>query len=274
MRNTLLREPAVAGMFYPGTAAALEQDLLRYIVPDPEPHHLLGCIAPHAGYMYSGPVAGRLYGHLEIPGRVVVLGPNHTGMGESVAVAPHRAWKTPLGSEPVDVELGRLLVQEFPAATFDATAHWREHSLEVQLPFLMARRSSVQILPVALGHLGLSECLELGAALARAIRQAGEPVGIVASSDMTHYEPDAVARKRDRVAIEAALSLDPAVLYAEVRRHAITMCGVVPATVMLEAVRQLGAATAHLVDYATSGDTGGDRSSVVGYAGICIPRKD
>ncbi len=272
MQHAALREPAVAGMFYPANGQALEGDLARYIVPDPHPHHLLGCIAPHAGYMYSGPVAGRLYGHLEIPARVIVLGPNHTGLGETVSVAPHQAWKTPLGVVPLDVELGRLVTEEYPAASLDATAHWREHSLEVQLPFLMARRPAVRVLPITFGHLSLPECLEAGAALARAIIRTGEPVGIVASSDMTHYEPDAVARKRDRVAIEAALSLDPSALYNEVRRHGITMCGVVPATVMLEASRHLGAGTAHLVDYATSGDTSGDRASVVGYAGICVPR--
>ncbi|HHQ49452.1 MAG TPA: AmmeMemoRadiSam system protein B [Acidobacteria bacterium] len=272
MQRATLREPAVAGMFYPGTPEALERDLTRYIVPDPAPHPLLGCIAPHAGYMYSGPVAGRLYGHLEIPERVIVLGPNHTGIGEAIAVAPHRAWKTPLGEEPVDVELAGLLVEELPGADFDASAHWREHSLEVQIPFLLARNPAVRIVPIVLGFLPLEECLELGATLARVIRRTGEPVGIVASSDMTHYEPDAVARQRDRLAIEAALGLDPSTLYTEVRRHGITMCGVVPATVMLAAVRELGAESAHLVDYATSGDTGGDRSSVVGYAGICVPR--
>jgi len=274
MQKEELRHPAVAGMFYPGSANALERDLARYIVPDPNPHPLLGCIAPHAGYMYSGPVAGRLYGHLEIPARVVVLGPNHTGLGEAVAVAPHHAWETPLGPEPVDAELGRLLAEELPSASFDAVAHWREHSLEVQLPFLMARNPEVRILPIVLGHLSLEECLDLGAALARSILRTGGSVGIVASSDMTHYEPDAVARKRDQLAIDAALELDPTALYTVVHRHGITMCGVVPATVMLAAARRLGAARPHLVDYATSGDTSGDRSSVVGYAGICIPRND
>lgn len=273
MRHPALREPAVAGMFYPGNANALERDLARYIVPDPNPHLLLGCIAPHAGYMYSGPVAGRLYGHLEIPDRVVVLGPNHTGMGELISVAPHQAWDTPLGVEPLDTTLGRMVREEYPAAALDGAAHWREHSVEVQLPFLLARRPAVRILPIVLGHLSLEECLDLGAALARAILRTGEPVGIVASSDMTHYEPDAVARQRDRIAIDAALSLDPQSLYTEVHRHGITMCGVVPATVMLEAARRLGAGAPHLVAYATSGDTSGDRSSVVGYAGICIPPK-
>jgi len=270
MVSTMVREPAVAGMFYPGSAHSLERELARHLREDTVHHELLGCIAPHAGYVYSGPVAGKLYGHLRIPGRVIVLGPNHTGLGARVAVAPHSAWRTPLGPEPLDRDLARLLLEEYPAASTDGVAHGREHSLEVQIPFIQRRRPDAVVLPVVLQHLELSECLELGAALARAIRRSGETVGIVASSDMTHYEPEPVARERDRLAIEAALSLDPAALYDTVHRNRISMCGVVPATVMLEAVRHLGLTGGHLVDYATSGDTSGDRSSVVGYAGLCF----
>ncbi len=270
MASTMVREPAVAGMFYPGGARSLEQEVARHLREDTSHHDLLGCVAPHAGYMYSGPVAGRLYGHLRIPRRVVILGPNHTGLGSRVAVAPHLSWRTPLGPEPLDRELADLLLAEYPSAVPDELAHGREHSLEVQLPFIQVRRPGALVLPVVLQHLSLPECLELGAALARAIRRAGEPVGIVASSDMTHYEPDPVARERDRLAIDAALTLDPAELYDTVHANRISMCGVVPATVMLEAVRHLGVTGGHLVDYATSGDTGGDRSSVVGYAGLCF----
>ncbi len=270
MAGTMVREPAVAGMFYPGAARSLEREVARHLREDTVHHDLLGCIAPHAGYVYSGPVAGKLYGHLRIPRRVVVLGPNHTGLGAPVAVAPHASWRTPLGPEPLDRELARILLEEFPAARPDELAHGREHSLEVQLPFIQVRRPDAVVLPVVLQHLGLEECLELGAALARAIRRTGEPVGIVASSDMSHYEPDPVARERDRLAIEAALTLDPAALYRTVHADRISMCGVVPATVMLAAVGELGVTGGHLVDYATSGDTGGDRSSVVGYAGVCF----
>jgi len=270
--ETRVRQPAVAGMFYPGTEAALRSQLTALIVPDPAPHACLGCIAPHAGYVYSGPVAGRLYGHVELPRRVVVLGPNHTGAGAPVSVAPEDAWWTPLGEVPVDGTLRRELLARLGGVTAEPAAHRREHSLEVQLPFILARRPDAVVLPVTLMHLELEDAVVLGEALASAIETAGEPVAIVASSDMTHYEPDAVARERDRLAIEAALTLDPRVLYETVHRHGITMCGVVPATVMLAAVRRLGASSAHLVEYMTSGDTSGDRSSVVGYAGICVPR--
>ena len=201
-----------------------------------------------------------------------MLGPSHTGLGRPVAVAPHAAWRTPLGDVPIDQELAAALVEELPAINFDADAHWREHSIEVQLPFLQARRPDVRIVPVCLQHLRIDACLQLGRALARVIEAAGEPVGLVASSDMSHYEPDEEARGHDREAIEAALELDPAALYETVHRRGITMCGVIPATVMLEAVRHLGANAGHLVSYATSGDTGGDRSAVVGYAGLCFYR--
>jgi len=273
MQHAHAREPAVAGMFYPGTAAALERELARYVVLAEVEHDLIGCVAPHAGYMYSGAVAGKLYGHLRLPGRVIVLGPNHTGLGRPISVAPQDGWWTPLGEEPVDRELADLFLERFPGAELDADAHWREHSVEVQIPFLQARRADIRVLPICLQHLPLETCLDLGRALADVIQALGEPVGLVASSDMSHYEPDAEARNHDRKAIDAALTLDPEALYGTVHSLGITMCGVIPATVVLEAARHLGANAGHLVNYATSGDVTGDRTSVVGYAGMCFYRE-
>jgi AmmeMemoRadiSam system protein B len=270
--ETTLREPAVAGTFYPDTASALERELHQLVRVSEERHQLLACIVPHAGYVYSGGVAGELYGHLDLPRRVIVLGPNHTGVGAKVAVAPHERWRTPLGEQPVDVELARLLVERFPDASFDENAHWREHSLEVQIPFLLARRPDVEFVPICLSHLSLDQSLDLGRILAHLIDDLGEEVGLVASSDMSHYLEDGQARTLDRMAIDAALQRNPKSLYQTVHREGITMCGVVPATVVIEAANRLGAANAHLVAYATSGDVSGDRSAVVGYAGICIHR--
>ena len=267
--EAVLREPAVAGAFYPGLASALERELRSLVRESPDRHDLLACVAPHAGYVYSGGVAGELYGHLNVPRRVVVLGPNHTGIGTAVSVAPHSSWRTPMGDQPVDRELARLLVERYPDAVFDAGAHEREHALEVQLPFLIARRPDVEILPVCLAHLSIDACLQLGHALAGLVRELGE-IGIVASSDMSHYLPDKKARELDRLAIDAVVSLSPHTLYETVHGHGITMCGVVPATVALAAASELGATAAHLVAYATSGDVNNDRSAVVGYAGICI----
>ena len=267
-----LRETAVAGAFYPGTRRELERQLYA-LIPDEIAHHeLLACISPHAGFVYSGGVAGRLYAHLTIPGKVIILGPNHTGAGAKVAVAPHEDWSTPLRPQPVDTELARRLVDACPAAEFDPSAHWREHSIEVQLPFLMRRRPDLKILPVVVKHLDLDECLELGRLLADVIGEIDEPVGIVASSDMSHYQPDDVARTLDHLAIDAALERDPVLLYETVHREGITMCGVVPATVALTAANLLGSVGSHLVAYATSGDVSGDYSAVVGYAGVCIHR--
>ncbi len=197
-------------------------------------------------------------------------GASGAAVGARVAVAPHSRWRSPLGDQAVDVELARLLVERFPDATFDENAHWREHSLEVQIPFLLARRPDVEFLPICLSHLSLDQCLDFGRALAQLINDLGEDVGLVASSDMSHYLEDEKARTLDRMAIDAALELDPKSLYETVHREGITMCGVVPATVVIEAANLLGASDAHLVAYATSGDVSGDRSSVVGYAGICV----
>ncbi len=266
------REPAVAGTFYPGNASALQQEVTQLVQVQEERHELLACIAPHAGYVYSGGVAGKLYGHLDIPRRVLVIGPNHTGVGAQVAVAPHQRWGTPLGDRALDSSFVKALVEKSAAATLDAGAHWREHSLEVQLPFLFERRPDLEFTPLCLGHLPLDQCLELGEILATLILDLGEPVGIIASSDMSHYLSDEDARRLDRHAIEAALTRDPATLYDTVHNEGITMCGVVPATVAIETANRLGAVDAHLIAYATSGDVSGDRSAVVGYAGICIHR--
>ncbi len=265
-----IREPAVAGAFYPESAAELERQVRDLTPVGEERHQLLGCIAPHAGYVYSGGVAGALFGHLEIPRRVIVIGPNHTGVGAVIAVAPHEAWRTPTGDGPLDGELAQHIADRVPDARMDSQAHRREHSLEVQLPFLRARRQDLEFAALCLGRLSLEHCLEIGRSLAGIVSELGRPVGLVASSDMSHYVTEQEARRLDHLAVKAALDRDPAALYETVHHHRITMCGVVPATVVLEAANQLGATGAHLVAYATSGDVSGDRSAVVGYAGICI----
>ena len=264
-----VRDPAVAGMFYPESARDLEREIHR-LISQKEPHHeLLACIAPHAGYVYSGSVAGAVFGHLEVPRKVVILEPNHTGAGARVAVAPHRSWRMPDGLQPVDRSLSARLSDLLPNAEEDANAHRREHSLEEQIPFLRARQPNLQIAAVCLGRLSLDECVELGRGLAELVSKSREPIGLVASSDMSHYVPDDEARSLDQLAIDAALARDPATLYDVVRSNGISMCGVVPATVVLEAANRLGAQEAHLVAYATSGDVSGDRKAGVGYAGIC-----
>jgi AmmeMemoRadiSam system protein B len=262
-----VREPAVAGRFYGGEPRALAAEVDGYLAAGTERVRAIGVVAPHAGYLYSGAVAGAVYGRVDVPPRAVVLGPNHTGLGDPVALYTGDGWRTPLGTVPVDRALTSALAAG-DEVTADALAHRHEHSLEVQLPFLQRARPDVAIAALCLGPLALEDCEALGRTVARAARGAGALV--VASSDMSHYVPATVAREQDRRAIDRVLALDPEGLYATVRAERISMCGFVPATVMLFAARELGAKAAELVRYAHSGEVTGDDDAVVGYAGIVV----
>jgi hypothetical protein len=261
------REPAVAGRFYTAEPAALRRQLDRFLAADGQRVRAKGIVAPHAGYVYSGAVAGAVYARVEIPPRVVVLGPNHTGLGRPAALWPGGAWRLPSGDVAVDPDLTAALAAS-PLVERDPEAHLLEHSLEVQLPFLARARPDVAIAALCLGPLDLETCVALGEHVARAAAAAGALV--VASSDMSHYIPAERAREKDHRAIERILALDPAGLYDVVRRERITMCGIVPATVMLVAALELGATRAELVRYANSGDVSGDTRQVVGYAGLLV----
>jgi len=261
------REPAVSGRFYTADPAALRRQLDRFLAADGERVRAKGLVAPHAGYVYSGAVAGAVYARVEVPPRVVVLGPNHTGLGRPAALWPGGTWRLPSGDVPVDPDLTAALAAS-PLVEQDPEAHLLEHSLEVQLPFLARVRPGVAIAALCLGPLRFEECEALGKHVARAAAAAGALV--VASSDMSHYIPAAQAREKDQRAIERILALDPAGLYEVVRRERISMCGMVPATVMLVAALELGAARAELVRYANSGEVNGDTRQVVGYAGVLV----
>jgi MEMO1 family protein len=264
------RMPAVSGQFYPGTVSGLSRAILELTREEKAPEPAIGVVVPHAGYVYSGAVAGDVFSSVRVPGRVVLFCPNHTGVGEDAAIMSHGAWRMPWGDVPVDEELGARLETACPLLREDASAHSREHAIEVQLPFLHRFRPDVAIVPVALGRLSLEECRELGESVADAIAGDSEPPLLVASSDMSHYVPDAVARKKDRMAIDRMLALDPEGLYGTVRTERISMCGVLPATVVLFAARRLGATSARLIRYATSGDVSRDFDQVVGYAGLAF----
>lgn len=264
------RQPAVAGQFYPGSPQELSGMLQAFIDTGAEKKDALVAVSPHAGYVYSGPVAGQVLGRINIPRRVLLMGPNHRGLGAQAAVMTSGQWLTPLGAVELDPELGSALIQNSPLVQEDALAHQYEHSLEVQVPFLQALMPELRLTPLCLGHLELSACLELGRAAALAIKGLGEPVLMVASTDMTHYEPAALAKQQDLRAIEHILALDPAGLYNTVRNNGITMCGVLPTTVCLAAALELGASQAELVAYTNSGEVSGDFDQVVGYAGLII----
>ena len=266
----MLRQPAVAGQFYSGEPNKLRKELSTLITGEGEPERAIGVISPHAGYIYSGAVAGALFGAIRVPRTVVILGPNHHGVGARAALYPSGSWATPLGTVPIDDKLAALCCRHAPLLESDTMAHLYEHSLEVQLPFLQSIRPDVAIVPVCIGFSRYRDCLDLGTGLARAIRDYGEEVLIVASSDMTHYEPAGQAREKDEIAIREILDLNPSGLLETCRSRGITMCGVVPATVMLIAARELGASRARLVCYANSGEVNGDYRQVVGYAALTV----
>ena len=268
------REPAVAGRFYPGESEALATEVAELLAERPggrataePPRSVIGLLAPHAGYVYSGRVAGATYARVDVPERAVILCPNHTGLGAAVALWPEGAWKTPLGHVAVDTELTGALAA-CGLVKLDREAHRHEHALEVQLPFLQLRRPEVTIAALCLAHLSFAECQELGRAVAKAASR--RPTLIVASSDMSHYIPVRQARDKDQRALDRLLHLDPKGLYEVVRREGITMCGFIPATVMLVAALDLGAREAELVRYGSSADAGGDEDRVVGYAGAVV----
>jgi len=274
MTTTILRHPAVAGRFYPGDPEDLRAEARGYLTQvgstNQAPVRALGCIAPHAGYMYSGHVAGAVFARVEVPRRCIVLCPNHTGVGRALAMMSDGGWQTPLGDVPIDAALAGALKQRFPALQEDSTAHRAEHAAEVELPFLLLRQPELRFVPIALGT-GQFEILDqLGRALADVVAAQSDPILIVASSDMNHYESDAVTRVKDHRAIERILTLDPRGLFDVVTQQDISMCGFGPAVAMLTAARQLGATAAELVKYATSGDVSGDRDLVVGYAGVVV----
>ncbi len=266
-----VRQPAVAGRFYPSRPEQLLRDIQSYTrVTTGEKLRALGCIAPHAGYMYSGHVAGAVYAALELPKTFLILCPNHTGMGEPLAIMSEGAWMTPLGPLPVDGRLAGALKQALPQLTEDVMAHRVEHALEVQLPFLQALVGEFSFVPITVG-VGQFDVLQgLGEAMAEIVAGEEQKPLIVASSDMNHYESDDITRMKDHKAIAKILALDAAGLYDVVRQENISMCGYGPAVAMLTAARQLGGREAKLIKYATSGDVSGDRDMVVGYAGIAV----
>lgn len=267
----MLRQPAVAGRFYPADPAELERQVTAFATPSGEqPIRAIACIVPHAGYRYSGHVAGAVYARLKLAKRFLLLGPRHFREGKTQAILSDGAWQTPLGRAEIDSELARELAHVYPELSEDEAAHRTEHALEVQLPFLQCLSGDFRFVPIALATMDYVELESLGQAIAEVLRRRTDPVLMIASSDMNHYESDEVTRRKDRLALEPLLELDARGLFDTVRREGITMCGFGPVVSVLTAARLLGATRATLVRYATSGDISGDRDEVVGYAGVII----
>ena len=266
----MIRPPAVAGHFYSSNPKELAKNIDGYLAPGAMKQKAIGCVVPHAGYMYSGHVAGAVYCSVEIPSRLILIGPRHYPRGESLAILSDGSWATPLGKAKIDSMLAAELKHEFPQLREDAVAHEQEHSLEVQIPFLQRLLGDFQFVPIVLGTDRYGVLEELGHAVAKVVAAQSEAVLVIASSDMNHYESDAITRVKDERAIAPLLALDPRRLYDTVRAEGITMCGFAAAVAMLVAARDLSATESELMGYATSGDINGDRERVVGYAGIVI----
>jgi len=268
----MIRRPAVAGRFYPSDPEALRRDLgarTQDRIPPPEPRGV-AVVVPHAGYIYSGRIAAATYTSVRLPRRAAILCPNHTGLGELIAVNDEGEWETPLGRVPVDTPLARAILQRCRQARVDAIAHSHEHSLEVQLPFLQHLAGLTGFVPICVGTLHVPNLLELGRAVADAVAGQAEEILLIVSSDMSHYVPAALAHEQDHKAIERMVAIDPEGLHRVVLRDDISMCGVAPAVAGLAAARRLGARQGRLVAYGHSGETTGDFQSVVGYAGVAI----
>lgn len=266
----MLRLPAVAGRFYPSDPKELASLVQEYSRPDSQytPVPVKACLVPHAGYIYSGHVAGAVFARVELPKKIIVLGVRHYPRGEPAAILSSGAWRTPLGDAAIDEELAGELRRECPILREDSVAHSTEHSLEVQLPFLQALAPGFSFVPVALGTVQFDSVVSVGEGIARVLGKSKESVLLLTTSDLNHYEDDATTRTKDHKAIERLQVLDARGLYDTCRNEQISMCGLGPAVAMLTALNALGAKKAQLVKYATSADVSGDRSQVVGYAGM------
>ncbi len=265
----MIRRPQVAGQFYPATPSALRKQLDGLVEKKEKKEDALGLVLPHAGYIFSGKVAGSCLSQVNLTKTVVILGPNHTGYGAPFSIMAEGNWQTPLGDVQIDIPLAKSILSKSKYLQEDLEAHLYEHSIEVQLPFLQYILPEVKIVPIVVCDADFKTYDEIGKAIAGVLNQTQKSL-IVASSDMTHYAPQENAKTNDNLAIEAILKLDGEELLKRVKKFNITMCGYGPVISMLSTAKQLGAREARLIRYQTSGDVTGDYSSVVGYAGILV----
>jgi len=268
------RPPAVAGTFYEGSPARLREQVDACFAANPQSpskERFIGGVVPHAGLMYSGHVAAAFYEAAELPRRFVILCPNHTGFGHFAAINREGAWRTPFGDVKIDTPLADALMVTTPLLSIDDKAHAREHSLEVQLPFLQRLLGDdFTFVPICLGAHRYDYAEEIGHAIAEVIRAQQEPIGILASSDLNHYEDQTTTLRKDQLAIDEVLKLRPHELWRVVDDFDVSMCGIIPTTTMLVAANELGATQAKLLKHATSGDVSGDYGHVVGYAAVIV----
>lgn len=266
-----MRQPAVADRFYPGSSQQLAKEVAALFADAGQPDNLpaFGIICPHAGYIYSGNLAAKTINNVHIPETVLILGPNHHGRGADVALSVN-PWQMPFGVVEIDTQIGDLILAEDSSIRIDEAAHTFEHSLEVQIPLLHYRQPDLKIVPLVISHLTIDRCLELGDALGRAVKKSGKQVLFLASSDMNHYESREHTKQKDQKALHAVAEMNPELLIKIVIANNISMCGVMPAAITIQAARHLGATQSKLIGYTDSGDVNGDTRQVVGYAGVAF----
>ncbi len=271
----MVRKPAVAGQFYPQAASEVNAALDKLVHPAVSAREAIAVICPHAGWMYSGCTAGLVYSAVQVPDCVILVGPNHHGIGSRYAVFSSGAWQTPIGSVPVAEPLASSLLDNCELLAEDERAHVQEHSLEVQLPMLLRANPGVHVVPLLIGGPwpesgGRDELRQISAAIAQSVQEFGKPVLLIASTDLDHYEDQETSNIKDKLALDAVVNLDPDALMDRVIEKEISMCGVAATCIVLWAGKALGATHAELVDYRTSGDVSGDFTRVVGYGGVVI----
>ena len=272
MKRNNLRQPIAAGHFYPAVKALLQTQLATLIPRNSKKMDALACILPHAGYIFSGKIAGETIARINLPEDILLLGPNHTGKGAPYSIMTEGTWVTPLGDVPINTQLAEKISLHSQYLKNDTLAHLDEHSLEVEIPFLQFIRSDIKIVPVAFLAESFDTLKAVGkeiAAVIKGLPQEKRPL-IIVSSDMTHYEPEPDARQKDKKAIDAICALDEDALMQAITHYHISMCGYAPTIVMLTLVKELGAKKTELVRYTTSAEATGDKTEVVGYAGILI----
>ena len=265
------RKPSVAGYFYPQNSVALSNMIEEMMDSQADKEKAISVISPHAGYVYSGKVAGSVFSSVILPENFIILGPNHQDVSTSISVMKQGVWETPLGDVSINASLADLIMNKSDSIKENAKSHSQEHSLEVQVPFIQYLKRNISFVPISIASFASYDDLEgLGKAISGAILEYGQDVLIIASTDMSHYVSQEVAREKDFLAIEKILGLDARGLYDVVKRENISMCGFQPTTATLIASKGLKAKKAELIKYQTSGDISGDFSRVVGYAGIRI----
>ncbi|MHB8969075.1 MAG: AmmeMemoRadiSam system protein B [Pirellulaceae bacterium] len=264
------REPAVAGTFYPADPQRIGQVVDTWLSAPPPPRQAWrAALVPHAGWKYSGRIAAEVFARIEFPATIIILCPKHHAGGATCAVAPWGRWLFPGGSMEVDLELSAQLASEVPGFQLDDWPHREEHAVEVQLPLIARWAPQSRLVAVTVGRADLEQIHLCAAAIAEVVRTRLDSLLFVISSDMNHFASDSDTRRLDALALQTLEARDPDRLYATCLQHQISMCGALPAVIVLSALRALNALhRAERVDYATSADVSGDRQRVVGYAGM------